>query len=197
MVTSPAPAPREHVVVLGQAPRLSGPVAIVAQEVGRHLRVEHPRLRPAAPDPGGPLRAARTQGGRSPQVAGPVSPHRGCRPDRRGPREGQRLPRLPEEPAHPPATSGWQAALLLLLPWLDRRQPVLLLPARPRLRPLLHQVLLVPALQCSRLAQRPRVGQAPTRPARYPLPGAGQRLPVLRRAFRPSAGLRRPRPETH
>ncbi|HEX9640881.1 MAG TPA: hypothetical protein VGB13_06180 [Candidatus Krumholzibacteria bacterium] len=56
---------------------------------------------------------------------------------------------------------------------------------------LLYQVLVVRALRRARLAQRPRVGQAPTRASWHRLRGSRQRLALLRRRRGAARDLRR------
>jgi hypothetical protein len=83
-------------------------------------------------------------------------------------------------------------------PWIVRSTAmvnhyyILHLCGRPRLRPVLSQVLHLLSVQCQAVPQRPRIRQAATRPQRHRLRGARQRHSELCRSGTPATDLRWP-----
>lgn len=143
----------------------------------RGVRGVGPPLRLRERGPGHPLQEGPEQGGDRPTAARSSC----CRRRRRTRRAHRHRPgegvgvavvAIQAPALRGPATHGMGTADGL-------RQPLLLLPVGPRLRPGLLEDQRLRPLSGVDLAQRPRVGQAPARQVRHRLRGPRQRLRLL------------------
>ncbi len=134
-------------------------------------------------DRSGDVREGPTEGRRRAAVPRDVRGRGGRAVRRQGPREGQRLP-------HREAARCAREDVSLDHPLDGDAQSLLRLHPRPRLRPALHQVLLLLSVPREALSEWARVAETPADAAGGAVRAVGQRHP-LERGARPRAADRR------